>query len=194
MIGVKITGLEAPAALVKRLGKNANAAMSIALLRCAQRAEADIKAEVYEAFNPGAGNLARSFKAVMLDAKGSELRAGAVSDSVYAGVQNEGGQIFPKTVKNLAIPNKDAVPLGKWPRNYPKDSLSFVPSLKGNPRRTGWLIDKLSKRRMFTLLKSVTLKEKRYLEAAQEKSEPHFQRIINTELVSLIQQSEKAAK
>ena len=194
MIGVEITGLEAPAALIKRLGKNADAAMSIALLRCAQRADSDIKSEVYDTFNPGTGDLARKFKAVMLDAQGPTLRAGAVSDLVYAGIQNEGGTILPKTVKNLAIPNRNLVPRGKWPRKYPKGSLSFVPSLKGNPRRTGWLIDKLSKRRMFTLMKSVTIEGRNYLEAAQEKSEPHFQRIINTELVSLIQKSEKAAK
>lgn len=191
MIGVEITGLEAPAALVKRLGRNADAAMSIALLRCAQRAESDIKSEVYDAFNPGTGNLARSFKAVMLSARGPELSAGAVSDSVYAGIQNEGGTILPKTVKNLAIPNKKLVPLGKWPRNYAKGSLKFVLGAKGKPP---FLIDAVSKKRMFTLVKSVTLQGKRYIEAAQAKSEPHFQRIINTELVSLIQQAEKAAK
>lgn len=190
MIGVEITGLEAPAALVKRLGRNTDAAMSIALLRCAQRAESDIKSEVYDAFNPGTGNLARSFKAVMLSAKGPELSAGAVSDSVYAGIQNEGGTILPKKAKSLAIPTS-LVPRGKWPSKYPKDSLQFVLGAKGKPP---FLIDAVSKKRMFTLVKSVTLQGKRYIEAAQEKSEPHFQRIINTELVSLIQQSEKAAK
>lgn len=194
MIGLEIQAPEAPAKLLKQLGRNANIAMSLALLRCAQRTESDVKETIRRVFEPGTGNLSRSFKPVMLENTEEEITAGVVSDLVYAGIQNDGGTILPKTAKNLAIPVSSNVPLGKWPRDYPKDALEFVPAKNKGPNVSGYLLDAVSKKPMFRLQRKSVIKPTNYLEYAERISSEHYQDIINTELEELLAASQKAAK
>lgn len=198
MIGLEVEGQKKTTALLRELGKNADEAISIALLRCAQHAEGEIKRTAQQVFNPGTGNLMRSFKAVMLAKKGDILSAGAVSDLIYAGIQNDGGTIVSSRGqgKNLAIPDKDAnIPLGKWPRDFPKDALSFIPSKK--PGITGVLVERLAKggagKLMFILKPSVTLTGKKYIEAAQEDSSKEWPRVFNERLAELADESARKA-
>lgn len=63
----------------------------------------------------------------------------------YAAMQDEGGDIFPKTVRFLTIPlgrvrRQTGGEVSRWPRDFPRDSLHFVPNKKGG-RTAGWLFD-----------------------------------------------------
>jgi hypothetical protein len=192
MIGFEVDGANKMADLLYELGANSDKAISIALLRCAQFAEGQIKRTIKKVFKPGTGNLMRSFKAQMLTESGDVISAGAISDLVYAGIQDQGGIIYPKSVNNLAVPTDD-VPLGKWPRDYPKDAFDFAPSLFGNPDRTGWLISKDTDEVMFTLMKKVEITGEDYIADAKAISDPEYPRIINEELIELLEKSKKKA-
>ncbi len=177
--------------MLKRLGRNAEAATTIALLTCAQHAEGQIKEEAQKTFEPGTGNLMRSFKAQMLSKKGSTLTAGAVSDLIYAGIQNDGDTIRssrgPNKYLAIPMPGRD-IPLGKWPRDYPKGALQI--GIAPPPYRLGLVLMDSTGQIMFNLAKKVEIKGKKYIEKAQEKSSKEWPRIFNEKLAELIEQSE----
>lgn len=194
MIGFEVEGEKRMNNMLKRLGRNAESAATIALLACAQHAEGQIKEEAQKTFEPGTGNLMRSFKAQMLSKKGSTLTAGAVSDLVYAGIQNDGGTIRssrgPNKYLAIPMPGRD-IPLGKWPRDYPKGALHI--GIAPIPYRLGLVLMDSTGQVMFNLAKKVKLKPKKYIEKAQEKSSKEWPRIFNEKLAELIEQSEAGA-
>jgi hypothetical protein len=194
MIGFEVDGANKMADLLYELGANSNKAVSLALLRCAQHAEGEIKRTAQKTFKPGTGNLMRSFKAQMLQETGDNLSAGAVSDLVYAGIQNEGGTIRSSRGpgKFLAIPlaNRD-IPLGKWPRDYPKGALHV--GIAPIPYRLGLVLMDANGRVMFNLARKVKLEATHYIETAQEASSKEWPRIFNERLAELADASAKKA-
>ena len=182
MIGFEIGGSKESKALLDALGANADKATAAALFRCAQHADGEIKRVAQRVFKPGTGNLMRSFTAQMLSRQGETMSAGALSPSIYAEIQNDGGDITSSRGpgKNLAIPAKGRFSLpAPWPSSFAKDAFAFIPSKK--PGITGILVERLAKgqtgdfgkglgRWMYTLMPSVTIKPKKYIEEAQEKS------------------------
>tara|TARA_Y100000593_G_scaffold86609_1_gene165651 strand:- start:2893 stop:3483 length:591 start_codon:yes stop_codon:yes gene_type:complete len=196
MIGFEVNNERKMHDLLYELGANADKAISIALLRCAQHAEGEIKRVAQKTFKPGTGNLMRSFKAQMLDKKGSTLSAGALSDLVYAGIQNEGGTIRssrgPNKYLAIPMPNRD-IPLGKWPRDYPRGALHV--GIAPIPYRLGLVLMDSTGQVMFNLAKEVKLKPKKYIEEAQEKSSKEWPRIFNERLAELADAAQtKASK
>ena len=126
-----------------------------------------------DVFKPGTGDLSRSFQAAPSKSeRANEYSAEAYSELVYAGIQDSGETIRPKTRKNLAIP-VNGVKRGTWPRNYSQRSkLVFVPSRRGGnvtgvlgiPRRSR---GKGARRRIleikFVLMKQVTIPKTDYV-------------------------------
>ena len=199
MTGVEVEQPEAATVLIDQLSRKVPEAKALVAFRCAQHAERRIKEQVYQDFDPGTGNLARSFGVVAL---GTDMfgmaSAGAVSDLVYAGIQNEGGWIFPRVMQNLAVPAKNAgIKLGQWPRHFPKDSLQFIPSKK--PNITGVLVERLAKgskaraKLLYILMPKVKLKGKRYLEKASEAAQMAYPRITAERLAELVEEAERKA-
>ena len=135
------------------------------ILRIANKIGGKIAETVIEVFPRGTGALARSFlPARLLVVQGGYVKAGALSDLVYAGILDEGGVIRPKTAKALAIPlNRQAAKM--WPRDLPRkqtfvhDSVIFfkanMKARKGKP--------------MYVLRKSVRITGRHYLAYAIQK-------------------------
>lgn len=182
MIGYKIFGQMKMHDLLYELGANADKAVSIALFRCAQHAEGEIKRTLQKTFKPGTGNLMRSFTAQMLSKKGSTLTAGAVSDLVYAEIQNDGGTIRSSRgpSKFLAYPVVD-MPVGQWASDTPDLHVGIAPY----PSKLGLVLMDSSNRVIFNLAKKVTIKPTKYLEKAQESSSKEWSRIFNERLAEL---------
>ena len=148
-----------------------------ALLQAAEFAAGSIRAEIFGgSFRPGTGALARSYTASLLKPKGGKLRSGALSDLVYARIQDEGGTITPKKAKALAIPvSSQARGLhGVGPREFP-GNLSLVWP-KGRDR--GWLEDEQGKVH-YSLRQSVRLPGRGYLNEAKKASEKPIAEIMS---------------
>lgn len=77
---------------------------------------------------PSSGTLARSLT-IRVDQDSFELG----SNLRYAAIQQVGGDIYPRSVKALAIPVLPHLRRsGIWPRDLPRDSMRYVPVNRGN--------------------------------------------------------------
>lgn len=148
-------------------------------LQAAEIAAGELRIASNEMFSHRTGELARSWRPMFLRVSRSELTTAALSDLVYAAIQNDGGTIVPRTRKYLAIPLVD-LPVGKWPRDFGRGELSFVPLKSGD----GGLLVRAAKGKarqgkigeaIFLLKKSVTLKGRHYIEKAAAIAEPRIQ-------------------
>jgi hypothetical protein len=126
-------------AYLESVGLEVDKEMVTALMQAAVHAEGELKQAIAELFKKGGtGGLACNPKAVLLQTKGGNVKSsGAFLDLVQARIQDEGGTIRAKSVKNLAIPlTAQAKVPGKWPRAWPKgsgpDKLHFLKSKSGN--------------------------------------------------------------
>lgn len=158
------------------------------LLRAAEYTVGEIRKQVIKTFDPHTGALARSYKAQLLRS-GKTVVAGALSDLVYAGIQDRGGTIHAKG-KKLAVPvgAGRTLPVGTGPRDVP--GLVLVKSRRGNAllakvRRDGKLDV------YFVLKDSVTLKGRDYLEAAARESESTVVEILEGELQDFLNSKDK---
>lgn len=149
------------------------------VLRAAQHAEGEIRAVCYDVFPEGrTGALPRSFRATFIGRETNIVSAAARSDLVYAGIQDQGGTITPKSVQYLAVPVK-RLPVGKWPRHFSKDELKYIgKSRAGNP-----MLGKVGKRSKrvepyFVLVKSVTIKGRGYIAIAADRAAPGIEEIM----------------
>lgn len=145
------------------------------VFKCAQIAAGELRRTVYSTFKGRTGELARSFKETFLgNAKDGIRSAGALSDLVYAPIQDEGGTVTPKRGKYLAIPLPGAgVPYGKWPRDYAKGELHFIKSRAGN----ALLADPTGKP-IFALKTSVRLRGRGYVRAAADAAAPKMAEVM----------------
>lgn len=167
--------------LTEELAKKIPQGISKSMLLAAEIAAGEIRSSIYTTFKNIKGGLARSFKTAMLSSKSlGVFRSGAISDLVYAGIQEEGGEILPKR-KYLAQPiSYRAKQNAIWPRDVPKKSLYTFISEKGN------LILSNGDDLAWVLRKSVTLKPKRYLEkAAKKAADPIAEIIADTTIETL---------
>lgn len=108
----------------------------------------------------------------IFDLKPSSVTIG--SSVEYAAIQDEGGTVRAKTVKNLAVPlNRQVKVRGMWPRDFPADSLSFIPA-KTPGRIIGFLVDAsgtlgLGEGPLFALMPSVDIPPKHLARAGRER-------------------------
>lgn len=122
-----------------------------------------VRGEIVKAAPVGTGALRRSFRSVLIQTSKDKISSGVFSDLPYARIQNTGGTIFPKTVKNLAIPlTREAQKL--WPRDWPPGALVFQMR-----RGKKFLFDR-SDRLQYVLKRSVTIKGSGYLDTAAKNS------------------------
>lgn len=122
----------------EELAEEIPAALERGVFRAAVLATGILAEKTRELFNPGTGDLSRSFQsAPMKTQKRGVFSAEAFSELSYAGIQDRGGRITPKSGKNLAIPLGRSMPRGTWPRNF-SGELQWIPSK--NPRFTGFLV------------------------------------------------------
>ena len=147
------------------------------------------------------GGLARSFRATLLKSK-DDIRAGAISDLIYADVQDRGthgalgGPIRPRTVKFLSIPLSDRAKrmAGLWPRNDSlplfcfkgKSGKLFLANANSEPGKKDFL--------QYLLVESVTIKGSNYLERAQEMASKEIIEVVGKSVQSAIDRSEKESK
>jgi len=134
MIGVEVEVVNSPEAVLDSVADGINPAMARAALRAANYAGGAIAEVITERFSGGRGNLARSFlPAKFIERSGGQVSAGALSDLIYADIQDQGGDILPKTVSKLAIPLPGSSRARRmWPRDWPRGKLFAFTSRRGN--------------------------------------------------------------
>lgn len=126
-------------------------------------------------FSVRTGALARSFRKRVRVTRRS-INIAAVSDLVYARIQDKGGIILPRTVKRLAIPLTSWASK-RWPRDVPRGTLF---------RRGNALSRRVGRRKIvneYALAKQVRLKGKDYSGTAMEKAAPIIAQIFIEELI-----------
>jgi len=126
------------------------------------------------------GNLARSFRKEVTVSQGAVTLA-AKSDSIYAKIQDQGGRIFPRTRKALAVP-LIRLPVGKWPRHWSRGELFAI-------RKAGSVEGVLARKRgrtieaVYALRKSVKIEPKHYLRKASKEALPRIGKYITREVM-----------
>lgn len=156
--------------VLNRLASHMPKVLQKSVLLAAEYVAGEIRRNVMSTFKGRTGNLARSFRVTFLGWDSEGVSAGALSDSVYAGIQEEGGTIKPRNKKFLAIPLPNAnVPVGKWPRDY-GDKLTLIPR-KGKPALLA-IVTKKKVTPMFVLVPSATITGKGYIARAKEDALP----------------------
>lgn len=158
-------------AWVRRAAALVPKAMEEGALLAAEHAAGELREVVLQEFDTRTGTLAASWRARLVAAEDVSVTAGAFSDVVYARIQDEGGTIFPRTVKRLAVPLKRSIPVGKWPRHFPKGALFL-----NQQHQT--LHDAGTGEPMFALKRHVTIPGRNYIEKARERAEPEIAEII----------------
>jgi len=157
------------------------------MMQAAELAAGEIRLEAFDAFPEGRGGLGRSFKATMLQSERGSLRSGALSDLVYARIQDKGGTITPRRRKALAVP---VSPVAKKMRNHgysagdwPRDKLAMVWP-KG--KRYGLLVEARRRKTIvhYVLKKSVKLPATHYIDKAREQVEPKISELFEDRLVA----------
>lgn len=118
------------------------------------------------------GALARSYRE-QVKVSNWTFRIGAFSHLVYAGIQDRGGRIYPRTRKALAIPmtRKAAI---RWPRDWPRGKLF-------RPRGKSYLASAKGKHGIevqYLLRKSVRIKPKHYLRDASKVALPQIGKLF----------------
>lgn len=188
-IGIQVRG--DLAAMLKRIGADIHPTLVRGLLKAANYAGGAIAETIGEKFPHTGGEFPNSFlPARILVDKADEITAGALSDRVYARIQDEGGTITPKKRKNLAIPlNRSARP--RWPRDWPKGELTLIRSKRGNMLLVSRSPNGKSIHPEYLLRPSVTIKGRGYIAAAKKKAEPVVQQLIDDELQAMINTHDK---
>lgn len=136
------------------------------------------------------GALARSFRGFARDGK-NRVVIGSESDLIYARIQDQGGRIWPKTRKALAVPNI-RVPIGKWPRHWGKKELFFIKGKSTKANTVGVLVRKLGKGKrqrlqaVYTLKAYVDIAPKHYLEKATATAKPKIVRFLGSRMMEAI--------
>lgn len=148
------------------------------MLQAAELAAGAVRREVNQSFRPGTEALARSFTATLLAPKQGKLRSGAISDSVYARIQDQGGTIVPRNAKALTVPvsqqAKSASRRGIGAREFPSPLALIWP--KGRDR--GYLVEK-GVGVHYVLRKSVTLPGRTYLLESAKAVEPELNELFD---------------
>lgn len=184
---MKVTVKNGVGVFVKAFKGNLEQALDAGVLKCAQVAAGEIRRTILATFKGRTGNLARSFRETFLgSAKTGVASAGALSDSVYAEIQDAGGTVRPKR-KYLAIPVPSAnVPYGKWPRDYAKGELRF----KRGRGDSALLVDRAGKP-IFALKKQVRITGRSYLATAAEASQPKLAEVMGQNVQVAVGRSAK---
>ena len=130
---------------------------------------------------PRTGRLARSFREEA-EVTQRSMHIRAVSDLIYASIQDKGGIIRPKHVKKLAIP---LIPMaiGKWPRHWPKGKLFR----RGNALSIRHGKGKRARiENVYALADSVKIEPKHYLEKASRQAAPEIAAFIAKKLAQKV--------
>lgn len=151
-------------------------ALQTGLFRAAETLRGHIVRSIRERLNPEGrrtGNLMRSFRpsAVVNDA--GKMQVGVFSDLVYARIQDEGGTINARPGGALTIPIAD-MPIGTTARDFAD---AFI--LRANGK--AYLVRSIGKGKLeflYQLVRSVTLRGKGYLEAAETSAATDVERDI----------------
>lgn len=182
MADIPLSGLES---MMQRMSSRVPDLLREGILEATAHAVEVIQEVLFDRVESGTGTLAASFKPHIVDnAPKDEIWTKASSDLSYAKIQDEGGTIRPKNVKNLTIPFPgSSIKQGHTARTDFKQ-LSLIVSKKGNllfVRYTGAKKKVVVKGRTRTikefkpewiLKKSVTIPAKRYMQEATVKATP----------------------
>jgi len=160
------------------------------VLQAAEHAAGIIRETIYSTFKNPRGGLARSFRVALLEPEDGKIRAGAISDLVYAEIQNTGEPtIVPKTVKRLAVPigHRARTTAGLWPRDWGADGLEFAGwSKKGNPLLGKKGREGKSDYLQYVLVKAVVLKPTYYLDWSNEIAKREIPKLFDEAIQSSI--------
>lgn len=158
------------------------------MLQAAELAAGEIRLAAFDAFPSGRGGIARSFNATMLQSEKGSLKSGALSDLVYARIQDKGGDIFPKRAKALTVPvshiAKTMRDHGVGARDWPDGKLALVWP-RGKPH--GFLIETRRRGKFivhYVLKKQVHINPTHYIDKAREAVEPKISELFEDRLVA----------
>lgn len=128
--------------------------------------------------------LARSFLAnvgfVQNSARSVVTRA--FSPLVYAHIQDQGGTIYPKTAKALAVP-LSAQAKTRWPRDWPAGQLTLIAT-----NGKALLIEKLTRDRFklhYVLKDQVTIEGSDYVKKARREAKPQIDEFVESRINEL---------
>jgi len=159
------------------------------IIAAAQHLEGTIREVIMRTFQGRTGQLARSFKTEFVQLPDGTVTARVASRLVYAGIQDEGGTIYPRRAKKLAVPIGAGahLPVGTYARDVP--GLTLIKSKSGNS-----ILAKVSRGRggvrdikaYFVLKDSVRLRGRQYLAKAEAEARPGIERILGDSLNTMI--------
>lgn len=89
---------------VRRRAERIGESFDPSLLDAARVAERALRRKTREMFEPGSGALSRSFKSTLVGKRGLIYGSKAVTQRIYARIQDKGGTIRAKNVTYLTIP------------------------------------------------------------------------------------------
>lgn len=166
--------------MLERWASGIPKALESGLLEGAQELEGEIKRTLFEIFTSGKGQLARSYRSQFVGRTDGGISAGVFSDLSYARIQDEGGTIKPRSVKNLSIP---LTPQAKkrWPRDWPEGQLSRSENKLFATKQT-----KRGKKLQpqYVLKRSVTLRGRGYLSRAWDAAREAVGEIVGEEITA----------
>lgn len=174
--------------LTKRMEAGSAKAIASAVLRAAHVMASFVSKAVMEKLPGGTSQLARSFVANVgfIRSTGDVISARTFSPLPYAGIQDKGGTIRPKTARALAVPLTNEAQK-RWPRDWSREQLKLV-VLKGK----ALLVERLGKGKMarlkahYVLKDHVTLTGREYIAAARSQGKSAVDGVIRAAMIELI--------
>lgn len=178
---------------ISQLMKHSRAETTRRVLLAAQYAAGKLADKTRSTFTKRPrGDLARSWRPSPVEFNGDEVSSIAHSDLIYARKLDEGGYIYPRNMKNLAVPVNDQIPIGKWPRHFGKGELTLIVGKKGP-----YLAKVAGKGKrakvtpMYALKESVYLEPTGYIEEARKDAEPGVEHILDEGVIKAIDEASK---
>lgn len=180
---VKVTIAPNIGSIAERIRARLNGGMKKSLLKAAEFAAGELRRKVRDKFNQHTGGLGRSFRATLISDEG-DLKSGAFSDAVQAGILEHGGTIRPKTTKMLSIPigPRAKRTVGLWPRHWGKGELFSFKSKAGKillASREGNVITL-----QYVLKKFVTIRGRHYIKDCETSVRAVVRQILHEEIAA----------
>jgi len=185
-IGIEIRN--PPKEAFERIRVSMGQAMPRAMLKAAEVTAGEVRASVQRRLKQFTGMLGRSYKATLLKSlRRNQLRSGAISDLIYARIQDEGDTVYPRKAKALAIPLTTKAQrharAGAGARTFPKKLVMIWPrghasgilaELFSSGKRKGKI-----KEVHYALKKSSTIPGSHYLDDAKKNAIPQVEAVLD---------------
>jgi hypothetical protein len=183
MSSISVEIVNPPDEALAKVAKGIGGSLERGMLLAAEIAAGEVRRAIRARLRQHTGALGRSYRATMLKPKRKgQLRSGAVSDLVYARIQDEGGTVTAKK-RFLTIPVSEAAKRHSRGGGRARQFLDAL-GVRGRARaRAQGVVHYAFKR-------SVRIPASGYLDAAQTAAEPQIAEIVDVEIQKGVDEGE----